>query len=100
VVNEKNRECTQLLTERLFLKYKKRLLDNENYHENYTTLIEFSRSTEHGGYQETYQHLSDEILERAAIRTTLPSKATKFLMWFWITEMKIQMQGMRIWVMF
>ncbi|MFP4548849.1 MAG: hypothetical protein ACLFQM_12020 [Fidelibacterota bacterium] len=56
-----------LLIERLSLEYQKRLRDNDNYHEKYTTLIEFSRGTEHGGYQEAYQHLSDEILERAAI---------------------------------
>ncbi len=56
-----------LLIERLSLEYQKRLRDNDNYHEKYTTLIEFSRGTEHGGYQEAYQHLSGEILERAAI---------------------------------
>ena len=33
---------------------------------DWTALIEFSRGTEHGGYQEAYQHLSSRILERAA----------------------------------
>jgi len=56
-----------LLIERLSMDYEKRLRDNKNYHDKYTTLIEFSRGTEHGGYQAAYQHLSDEILERAAI---------------------------------
>lgn len=32
----------------------------------WTVLIEFSRGAEHGGYQEAYQHFSDEILEKAA----------------------------------
>ena len=56
-----------LLIERLALEYNKRIRDNENYHQKNTTLIEFSRGSEHGGYQEAYQHLSDKILERAAI---------------------------------
>jgi len=56
-----------LLIERLSLEYNKRIRDNENYHQKNTTLIEFSRGSEHGGYQEAYQHLSDKILERAAI---------------------------------
>ena len=57
----------QLLIERLSIDYSKRLRDIKNYHDKYTTLIEFSRGAEHGGYTEAYQHLSDEILERAAI---------------------------------
>jgi hypothetical protein len=32
-----------------------------------TSLIEFSRGSEHGGYIEAYNHLSDDILSRAAI---------------------------------
>jgi len=56
-----------LLLERISLEYQKATRDNEKYHEKYTTLIEFSRGTEHGGYVDAYQHLSDEILERAAI---------------------------------
>jgi len=32
----------------------------------WTVLIEFSRGAEHGGYQEAYQHFSDEILKKAA----------------------------------
>ncbi len=56
-----------LLIERLSMDYGKRLRDDENYHEKHTTLIEFSRGTEHGGYQEAYKYLSDEVLKRAAI---------------------------------
>lgn len=56
-----------LLIERLSMDYGKRLRDDENYHEKYTTLVEFSRGTEHGGYKESYKYLSDEVLERAAI---------------------------------
>jgi len=47
--------------------YSKRLRDHEDYHTKTTTLVEFSRGTEHGGYKEAYPHLSREILEKAAI---------------------------------
>lgn len=55
-----------LLIERISLEYKKRLRD-ENYHQNHTTIIEFSRGREHGGYRMAFQHLSDELLANAAI---------------------------------
>jgi hypothetical protein len=63
----KYRELWHLLIERLSLEYRKRVRDNGNYHEKHTTLIEFSRGSEHGGYAEAFQHLSDEVLARAAI---------------------------------
>ena len=56
----------QLLIERLSLEYHKRLR-NPAYHNSITALIEFSRGREHGGYREAFQHLSDEILRRAAL---------------------------------
>ncbi|MFZ0390712.1 MAG: hypothetical protein WAN36_09675 [Calditrichia bacterium] len=56
-----------LLIERIAMEYKKRLRDVENYHQQYTTIIEFSRGSEHGGYKEAFQHLSEEILQKAAI---------------------------------
>lgn len=56
-----------LLIERISLEYQKRMRDNPQHHDKYTTLIEFSRGTEHGGYQAAYPHLSDEILQKAAI---------------------------------
>ncbi|MDD5764848.1 MAG: hypothetical protein PHW79_01165 [Candidatus Marinimicrobia bacterium] len=56
-----------LLIERISMDYSKRLRDHENYHDNTTTLIEFSRGTEHGGYKGAYPHLSQEILKKAAI---------------------------------
>lgn len=56
-----------LLIERISMEYSKRLRDKPNFHKNYTALIEFSRGSEHGGYQAAYSHLSDEILKRAAI---------------------------------
>lgn len=50
-----------VLIERFSLEYGKRL------HDRVTTVIEFSRGTEHGGYREAFPHLSDDILRRAAI---------------------------------
>jgi hypothetical protein len=56
-----------VLVERLSLEYGKRLRDRPDYHEHVTTFIEFSRGTAHGGYGEAFPHLSDELLQRAAI---------------------------------
>jgi hypothetical protein len=56
----------QLLIERLSLEYHKRLR-KPAYHDRTTVLIEFSRGSEHGGYREAFQHLSEEILRRAAL---------------------------------
>ena len=56
-----------VLIERISLEYGKRLRDRLDYHDRFTTLIEFSRGTEHGGYSEAFPHLSDDILQRAAI---------------------------------
>jgi hypothetical protein len=56
-----------LLIERINLEYGKRFRDVDGYHDFYTTIIEFSRGTEHGGYKYAYKHLSEEILRRAAI---------------------------------
>ncbi len=56
-----------LLIERISLDYSKRLRDVGNYHDQYTTVIEFSRGKEHGGYQAAFAHLSDDILKKAGI---------------------------------
>ncbi|MBN1305153.1 MAG: hypothetical protein JXA13_12025 [Anaerolineales bacterium] len=59
------KEYWHLLVERLSLEYAKRLREAD-YHEKQTCLIEFSRGSEHGGYEQAFLHLSDEILRRAA----------------------------------
>lgn len=56
-----------LLVERIDLEYKKRTRDNNHYHQGTTTILEFSRGVEHGGYQQAFEHLSDQVLERAGI---------------------------------
>ena len=56
-----------LLIERLSLEYAKRLRDDPTLHDHTTTLVEFSRGSEHGGYAEAFPHLSDDLLRRAAV---------------------------------
>ncbi len=56
-----------LLIERFNIEYEKRLRDDAAFHERATLIVEFSRGIEHGGYAEAFQHLSDDILRRAAI---------------------------------
>ncbi|QRN84515.1 hypothetical protein JR338_13105 (plasmid) [Chloroflexota bacterium] len=52
-----------LLVERICLEYQKRQRDDLNE----TVVIEFSRGSEHGGYQRAFAHLSDEVLANLAI---------------------------------
>ena len=56
-----------VLIERLNLAYSKIIRDRKSSSENYTVLMEFSRGSQHGGYREAFQHLSQEILSDAAI---------------------------------
>jgi hypothetical protein len=63
----KFQELWHVLVERLSLAYAKKLRDDPAYHRHITTLVEFSRGSEHGGYAEAFQHVSDEILKRAGI---------------------------------
>ena len=55
-----------LLIERISLEYDKKLRD-EGYAGNVTTIIEFSRGTEHGGYASAFRHLSPAILDKACV---------------------------------
>lgn len=56
-----------LLIRRMNLEYSKRLRDDPRYHAHTTTIIEFSRGSQHGGYVRAYAHLSPDILRRAGI---------------------------------
>lgn len=56
-----------LLIERISLEYQKRQRDIRGLAEEYTTLIEFSRGSEHGGYRAAFEHLSREVVERMAV---------------------------------
>jgi hypothetical protein len=63
----KVQELWHVLIERLSLDYAKKLRDDATYHSQTTTLIEFARGSEHGGYAEAFEHVSDNILKRAGI---------------------------------
>lgn len=56
-----------LLIERISLEYEKRLRDVPDLTDAYTTLIEFSRGKEHGGYRSAFEHLSTKILKKMAV---------------------------------
>jgi len=56
-----------LLIRRLGLEHQKRLRDAPDYHDLCTTLVEFSRGSEHGGYAAAFSHLNPDLLRRAAI---------------------------------
>ena len=56
-----------LLIERLDLDFHKRRRDDPKYSLQHTTLMEFSRGSEHGGYASAFPHLSDDLLARAAV---------------------------------
>jgi hypothetical protein len=55
-----------LLIERLSFEYRKRLRDKD-HSDTKTTLIEFSRGSEHGGYESAFRHLASDILDKAGI---------------------------------
>jgi hypothetical protein len=56
-----------LLIERIGLEYQKRIRDDSQYHQHTTTIVEFSRGSQHGGYFQAFEHLSDQILARAGV---------------------------------
>ena len=62
-----NQYLWDLLIERIGLEYQKKLRDISNYDESFTTIIEFSRGKEHGGYQSAFSHLSPQILPKMAV---------------------------------
>lgn len=56
-----------LLIERIGLEYQKKLRNSPIYTEVFTTIVEFSRGSEHGGYRSAFSHLSPQMLEKTAI---------------------------------
>ncbi len=63
----KEKYLWNLLIRRMSFEYQKKVARTPHYHQTYTTIIEFSRGSEHDGYHEAYQHLSKEVVERMAI---------------------------------
>ena len=56
-----------LLIRRMSTDYQKRLDRVPGYHDRFTTILEFSRGSEHGGYKVAYKHLSPQIVNHMAI---------------------------------
>ena len=56
-----------LLIKRICLEYRRKIRDIPNFQQDYTTIIEFSRGKEHGGYSRAFNHLSQEVIQRLAI---------------------------------
>lgn len=53
------------LIEKLNLAYAKRLRDRADYHATTTAIFEFARGSQHGGFEDAYRYLSDDVLSRA-----------------------------------
>ena len=49
------------------LDYHKRVRDMPDYHASHTTIFEFSRGKEHGGYRAAFDHFDEEILQKMAV---------------------------------
>jgi hypothetical protein len=56
-----------LLIRRITLEYEKCLRKYPRYHNRRTSLIEFSRGSEHGGYSRAFEHLSERIISTSAV---------------------------------
>jgi hypothetical protein len=56
-----------LLIRRIGFEYSKKCTENPDYQKECTTILEFSRGSEHGGYREAFAHLSPEIVEKMAV---------------------------------
>lgn len=56
-----------LLIERIGLEYQKRQRGRSGQDPALTTLVEFSRGREHGGYRSAFSHLPPQMLEKMAV---------------------------------
>jgi hypothetical protein len=56
-----------LLIERIGLEYQKKVRDIPGYEDRFTTIVEFSRGTEHGGYRSAFGHLPPHMLPKMAV---------------------------------
>jgi len=56
-----------VLIRRMCLEYDKKRRDNPDYHSNITSLIEFSRGGQHGGYRTAFNNLTPQVLYNSAV---------------------------------
>ena len=62
-----HRYLWDLLIERIGLEYQKMQRDAESRGASTTTIVEFSRGREHGGYRSAFAHLPPQMVDRMAI---------------------------------
>jgi hypothetical protein len=62
-----NQAYWNVLIRKMGLEYARRLRDGGEAFQHYTTLVEFSRGKEHGGYREAFHNLSPELVRRGAV---------------------------------
>jgi hypothetical protein len=63
----KGQHLWNLLIRRIGLEYAKRLRDYPSIPQPVTTLVEFARGMEHGGFRAAFEHITPELAQRAAI---------------------------------
>ena len=56
-----------LLIRLLCMDYEKILRDEPDFHSDHSLIFEFSRGSEHGGYQEAFKHLSEKVIQNMAV---------------------------------
>ena len=56
-----------LLIRLLCMDYEKILRDEPDFQMDNSLILEFSRGSEHGGYQEAFKHLSEKVLKNMAV---------------------------------
>lgn len=56
-----------LLIRRMCLEYEKLIIEYPDLHRHSSVLLEFSRGTEHGGYQRAFKHLSEIVAQNCCV---------------------------------
>lgn len=56
-----------LLIERIGLEYEKKVSREPDFESRFTTLVEFSRGKEHGGYRSAFEHLPMQMVKKMAV---------------------------------
>jgi hypothetical protein len=62
-----HRGLWNVLIRRLELEHRKLLAEDPDFAATKTAIVEFSRGSEHGGFEEAFSHFSDGFLDRAAV---------------------------------
>jgi hypothetical protein len=63
----KSHHLWDLLIERICLEYEKKIREIPDYHRQKSTIIEFARGTEHGGFARSFKHLHKGMINKIAV---------------------------------